>query len=518
MKRIIAIPTNIDFYRCAIGQLGLMRILEIDTFVLVAIILFLLLLIILLFINLTKLKQRNYEINNFNQLRKTFIDADNRLIYLKDKNLKYIFANKALEKFYDKQLSEIIGSDDFILTDPEFAEKQRKTDLDVLEKNILIEDQLEWQNNIYKMKKFPVKLLNGYYGVGAYIEDVTEKKEQIEKIEYLSFHDPLTGLYNRSFFEEEMRRLDTDRNLPISVIVGDVNGLKLANDIFGHDAGDELLREVANTFQKVCRSDDIIVRIGGDEFAILLPKTQAKHAKEIMNRIKEEFSKQNIKAVKGSISMGCDAKVDKQQDILQVIKNAEDRMYSEKVLDRNHMRNISIENITDVFYKISPREKQHSRNVSQICEDIGKAMNLSEIEIRRLKEAGYFHDIGKIALDESLLNKDDELTQQEWKEMKEHPIVGYRILNSFDNTLDLAEYVLAHQERWDGTGYPKGLKGEEVPRLARIIALAESYDKMVNPLFSKEPMTKQQAVREIQKYSGTRFDPEIVDVFVKMIG
>ena len=788
------------------------------------IIIFLLSFSILLFRNYKRLKNKNHEINTINQLRKTFFDADSRLIYIKDENLKYIAVNKAFEKFYHKEADEIMGGDDFALTDLEFAEIRIKTDFDVLAKKKPLVCEVKWDNRVYKTNKFPIKLLNGQYGIGAYIEDVTvssdinrkikktllrnsilvevfsqsfdsshdqfnyvlskalelteskfgyiylyneesqelilnswskdimldcavtekltryqlkntglwgeavrqrksivindfempntmkkgypeghvkltkfmtipvkideeivavvglankeddyedndvdqitllmngvwnakerrqrtielqkasialkenkdnlqlilnstaeaiygidnsghctfcnasclrmlgykhheligrnmhlmihhsrkdgtlitseechvfkalmvgegahvddevfwrvdgtsfdveyfsypqtkdgeiigavvtflditERKKSEDNIRYLSYHDSLTGLYNRMFFEEEFTRLDTERNLPMSIIVGDVNGLKLINDIFGHAAGDTLLRTISETFKKVCRADDIIARIGGDEFVILLPNTNGEKAEEISLRIKNEFSKEQIRAIKGSISMGCETKVFADQDIEKVMELAEDKMYREKTLNRKSINSNLIETIIKTIHETNPKEAEHSNNVSELCLIIGRAMNLSDVELRRLKEVGSLHDIGKITLDEKVLKKVDAFTDREIKEIKEHPVVGYRILNSFDDTLDLAESVLAHHERWDGSGYPKGLKGEEIPKFARIVTVAESYDAMVNRQ-NKHARSKAVAIQEMRKQAGLMYDPDIVEIFVKMI-
>ncbi|HCS09818.1 MAG TPA: hypothetical protein DIV40_00050 [Clostridiales bacterium] len=363
----------------------------------------------------------------------------------------------------------------------------------------------------------PIKDYKGNtYGVVLVFRDVTEKKEQRDKIEYLSVHDPLTGLYNRIFLGEELKRLDTKRNLPISIIFGDMNGLKLTNDIFGHAAGDLLLKKAAKVFRQVLRADDIIARVGGDEFTILLPNTNEEKAKEIIDRIKIQFSKEKVKAIKGSISMGCDTKHSADENIFLKMSNAEKRMYSVKTLDRENVKTTTIEAIIDTLHRNSQREKEHSKNVSVYCENMGKAMGLSDVKNRRLKEAGYLHDIGKITLSHRLINNNGKLSDQELHEMKQHPVAGYRILNSFDGTLDLAETILSHHEKWDGSGYPKGLKEKEIPLLARIIYVAGSYDEMTNK-YSKAPLNSDEAVIELIKAAGKKFDPEIVELFVKMI-
>ncbi|MDD4239065.1 MAG: diguanylate cyclase [Desulfotomaculaceae bacterium] len=353
---------------------------------------------------------------------------------------------------------------------------------------------------------------NTTVGIVLVFRDVTDKKAQRKKIEYLSFHDSLTGLYNRRFFEEELLRLDTARNLPLSIIMGDVNELKLTNDIFGHAYGDMLLKKVAEVLQNVCRADDIIARWGGDEFVILLPKTHLEETEKIVARIKGEFATEQIKAIKGSISMGFYAKQDITEDLMQVLYNAEEKMYSAKALERDKVRRSVIDSIITTLHQNSPREKNHSLRVSELCQELGRALKLPEVELRKLKEAGYLHDIGKIVLEPKLLNKDYPLTNGECKEMNKHSIVGYRILNSFDDTVDLAELVLAHHEQWDGHGYPKGLKGEEIPLLARIIAVAESYDRIIYDSANNKVMSKADAVGAIRENAGTQFDPKIVEL------
>ncbi len=354
-------------------------------------------------------------------------------------------------------------------------------------------------------------------GVVLVFRDVTEKKEQRKKIEFLSFHDALTGLYNRRFFEEELIRINTKSNLPISIVMGDVNGLKLTNDIFGHEFGDLLLKSVSQVLGRVCRSDDIVARWGGDEFVLLLPKTTTEEAQTIIARIKDEFSREQVKAIKGSISMGVDTKYYESENISVVLTNAEQNMYAAKTLERDEVKSDVVRMIISTLHENSDREKEHSQRVSDLSLKLGKAMNLSEKKLRQLKDAAYLHDIGKIVLDPQVLNKNHGLSKEEWNEVKRHPIIGFRILNSFDDTLDLAEPVLAHQERWDGLGYPKGLKGEEIPVVARIIAVAESYDRMTHDSENKKAINIEQAIQVMRENAGTQFDPQLALMLVDII-
>lgn len=360
-------------------------------------------------------------------------------------------------------------------------------------------------------------------GIVVIFRDFTERKRKQEKIEYLSFHDSLTGLYNRGFFEEELERLDVGRNLPLTMVVADVNGLKLTNDAFGHAAGDRLLQKAAEIFKKECRKDDIIARIGGDEFIILLPHTDSKQASGLVKRINESLARGKVEAngilapLFLSISFGWDCKMVEEEDISVVFKRAEDYMYRRKLLESTSMRHEMIRRITQALNKNSEIEYNHSLRVSQLCEDIGRALGLNAEDIKELRVAGLLHDVGKIILPDRILNMSDDLTEEEWFEIRRHVESGYRILGSVSEFAPLAEYVLAHHERWDGLGYPKGLKGEEIPLQARIIALAESYDAMTGLQSYRKVLNEEEAVAEIVKNAGTQFDPQVARVFVEEV-
>ncbi len=353
-------------------------------------------------------------------------------------------------------------------------------------------------------------------GVVLVFRDVSEKKEQRKKIEYMSFHDVLTGLYNRRFFEEELRRLDTIRNLPIAVMMGDVNSLKLTNDVFGHACGDELLKKVAAAMQMVCRADDVIARWGGDEFVLLLPKTNAEEAERIAGRIRNEFSVQQVRAIHCSISLGYAVKTDASDDLLQVLSRAEAKMYAEKALARDGTLEQELAALIDELFRKSAQEKQHALRVQDLCRRLGEFMALPKSDLNKLMEAAYLHDIGKVIMAPEYLQNDTVLNDTETNDLKMHPAIGYRILSSFDVTMELAEAVLAHHERWDGSGYPKALKGERIPLLARILSVAEFYDRLTHACGDRVALPHEEALQIIISGAGTRFDPYVTAALVKL--
>ncbi|MBK5245011.1 MAG: PocR ligand-binding domain-containing protein, partial [Eubacteriaceae bacterium] len=351
-------------------------------------------------------------------------------------------------------------------------------------------------------------------GIVLVFRDFTEKKKNQDEIEYLSFHDCLTGLYNRRFYEEELARLDTRRKWPLTIVMGDVNGLKLINDSFGHGPGDQLLIKTAAALKKGCRTDDIIARMGGDEFVILLPETDAGEAAQLIKRIKNILKKESVEDLEISVSFGYETKTSAADDIEAVIKKAEDAMYHNKLFEGPSLKGRVIDNIIAAINSKSKREEVHSRHVSKLCERMGEALGLEEYKIKELKAFGLLHDIGKIAISDKILNKPDKLTEIEWIEMKAHAEIGYRILNTNNDMTEIAEYVLAHHERWDGKGYPKGLKGEEIPLPARICAIADAYDAMISVKSYKSSLTAEVALAELRNNAGTQFDPELVRVFI----
>jgi diguanylate cyclase len=347
--------------------------------------------------------------------------------------------------------------------------------------------------------------------------DFSEKKEKQKEIEYLSFHDHLTGLYNRRYMEDSIKRLDTDRNIPFSIIAADINGLKLTNDTYGHEMGDKLLINTSEILKKSCRKEDIICRAGGDEFIILLPSTDEKNTKEIIERIKEESKNTILDSVIVSIALGYSIKHKEDEDIFKIHKEADNNMYKNKLKIGKIMRSKTIETLLVNINNKYDNEQIHTERVSQYCEGIAKAMNLNEKDVQDAKIAGVLHDIGKIVVSPEILNKEDKLTDEEWEEIKKHPTSSYQILKNVDEYAHLAEDVLCHHERLDGTGYPGGLKEDEIPLLSKIIAVADAYEAMTANRPYKETKTKKEAIEELKKHSGTQFDKKIVDVFINVV-
>lgn len=362
-----------------------------------------------------------------------------------------------------------------------------------------------------------VLIIIGGLLVLAILKNIAAEKEMKEELAYLSYHDQLTGLYNRRFFEEQLTRVDKEKNLPLTIVMADVNGLKLVNDSFGHATGDELLKKVAQIMEKGFRKDHIIARLSGDEFVVLLPKTGIMETEKIIKNVKALASVGKVGTVDISISFGYQTMDNKEENIQDILKKAEDYMYKKKLFEGPSMRGKTINTIISTLHEKNKREEQHSLRVSKLCESMGAAIGLTEDEIKELKTVGLLHDIGKVAVEENILNKPGKLTDEEWEEIKRHPEIGYRILSTVNDLSEMAGYVLAHHERYDGKGYPKGLKGENIPLQARVIAIVDTYDAMISERSYRNALPEEVAIEELKRNAGSQFDINLTKIFIEKV-
>ncbi len=350
------------------------------------------------------------------------------------------------------------------------------------------------------------------------IIDITDRKNIEDEIRYLSHHDALTGLCNRRWFEAQKERTDHADQMPLSVIIGDINGLKLINDALGHAAGDRLIVETARIMSRHCRNTDVIARTGGDEFCILMPRTDSKDAYDILKQIQKACEEYN-RSAEGeayyiNISLGYATKNSLDDDIDLILKTAEDYMYKRKLLEHKSSRSAIISSIKTTMFERSQETEQHAERLTSLSKAVGLKLCLSQAEMDELELLATLHDIGKVGIDDKILNKPGKLTEAEWVEMKKHPEVGYRIALSSPELSPVAEYILSHHECWDGSGYPQGLKGEQIPLMSRILAVVDAFDAMTQDRPYRKKMAHDLAIKEIAKNSGKQFDPHIVRIFI----
>ena len=472
--------------------------------------------VVAIYKDLTKQKQAEEELRTSEEKYRSLFESSIDGIYKSTIEGKYIDANPALFKMLGYENKEELMSIDiptqlYVSKNdrPEYTKRDR-----VFETKLKKKDGSEIYVGISSRVLYKNNKPEFYEGI---VRDITEQKKVEEQLKFLSFHDRLTGLYNRAYFEEELKRLDAERQLPLSIIMADINGLKLTNDIFGHKEGDLLLCKCARIFKKCFRMEDIISRHGGDEFVMLLPKTTEQEIIDIINRVKEECSKTDGQKIPISVSMGGSTKTVMDKDINEVLLEAEEWMYQRKLADSRSISSTTITSLNRILLENSIVTKEHTERTNILALQLGKSLNLPDNTLAELSLLSTLHDIGKVAIPEEILLKQGKLSKSEWRLIKKHPEIGSNIARSSPHLAHIANAILSHHERWDGSGYPQGLKGDEIPITSRILALVDAYDAMISGRPYKSKMNQEEVIEEIKRCSGNQFDPDMVEKFLSII-
>lgn len=349
------------------------------------------------------------------------------------------------------------------------------------------------------------------------ITDISARKEMEQAILWANRHDVLTALHNRQAFEDILARSDKPGAYPLALLIGDLNGLKVVNDAFGREAGDNLLIQVSRVIEAEGSSCAICARFGGDEFALLCENTDEAKAWEIANSISARIEKIGVHHVTVTMSFGVAVKTHTEESLNELVKRAENGLNWSKLNESPSTRSRAINTIISTLHEKNRREELHSRRVSVLVVRIAEVAGLGAKKVAELRTAGLLHDIGKIAIDESILNKQGALTKEEWEAVRRHPETGWRILGSVGELGEMANYVLAHHERIDGTGYPRRLRGDDIPLEARIIAIADAYDAMTAARTYREPIGDKEAAMELKRCAGSQFDEDLARLFVEQV-
>ncbi len=386
-------------------------------------------------------------------------------------------------------------------------------------KNSVIEIEQYTKDGSTVYTEVSVKLrLNVYGGLEAVgiSRDISVRKSSERQILYLNQHDPLTDLYNRRYYNDQLEILNTTDNMPLSLVLIDVNGMKLMNDAFGHLVGDKLLISFAQGLKKSLRASDIAARIGGDEFVLLLPHTGAEAAERVVGRVKAALAQKAVEEVSITASFGLATKLLVEEDISDVYRTAEDNMYREKLATNRQMKADLLRQILTNLYKKSDVERRHSEAVSRLCMAIGRELSMGSEDIEKLGAVGLYHDIGKVALDENLINKPSELDSHEMAELSRHPEISYQILRSFAGMSEIADCALMHHRHVDGSGYPEEADGE-LPLEVKILSVAEAYDMMTGKYPFSPVLSVDQAIKELEANADSQFDGKVVRVFIDRV-
>jgi diguanylate cyclase (GGDEF)-like protein/PAS domain S-box-containing protein len=374
--------------------------------------------------------------------------------------------------------------------------------------------------NYYNPESYKEKDIKLMEIVSDQVATAIIRKQDEEKIAYISFHDSLTGLYNRAYFEEELKRMNNTRYYPLSVIMIDVNGLKVVNDTFGHQQGDQLLKNLAYLMKDSSRQGDILSRLGGDEFAVILPNTTTSDTELFCKRLVNNCKKNNFSPahLNPNISVGFAIQDGSLLDLEELVIKADKDMYQNKLFNaKSHEKHLLKSFIKILSERDHHGDKDFVNNTEVVATLIGKKIGLNNYDLNRLRLLALMHDIGKIGVSKQILSKTEKLTGEEWQKIKGHCQIGYHITKSIPEFSSICKEVLYHHENWDGSGYPTGLKGEKIPLLSRIISIIDSFNTMQSNRPYKRIMTKEESIEEIKKNSGSQFDPNLVSIFLDIL-
>ena len=356
----------------------------------------------------------------------------------------------------------------------------------------------------------------GYQGI---IRDITELKKVEDQLRYISLHDPLTGLYNRAYFEEEMHRVESGRYDSAGIIMCDVDGLKLVNDALGHYTGDNLLRETANILKESFREGDVAARVGGDEFAVLLPNSDRNAIEIARLRIQDAIERYNSSnpPLPLSISIGSAIGTGSSIIMTNLFKEADNNMYREKLQNSLSARSTIVQTLMKALETRDFTANGHVSRLQKLSTDLAMSIGLQEQKITDLRLLAEFHDIGKVGISDHILFKTGPLTSEEIIEMQRHCEIGHRIALCTPDLIPIANLILKHHEWWDGKGYPLGIKGKEIPLECRILAIAETYEAMTSDRPYHKAISHEEAVAELRRSSGTKFAPDLVTKFIEVL-
>lgn len=355
----------------------------------------------------------------------------------------------------------------------------------------------------------------------------------------LAVVDGLTGAYNHRHFrerlEEEMDRVERYGD-QLSLLMLDIDRFKDFNDEFGHQAGDEVLQQTVDILKTEVRSTDQVFRYGGEEFAVLMPSTGAEGAAAVAGKLlaavrhRNRFRATREREVRVTLSAGCASAPGDADHPEGLVACADQALYRSKVggrdrhtvfsrmegvreLDRSLLSESAASSGESDFSPVPP-SPDHSRRVEELCAALAERVGLAEDRRLSLRIAAAYHDLGEVGIPRQVLEKEGGLDERERRIVETHPVVGEKLLQRTIRMEEVLEGVLYHHERYDGRGYPEGIEGEKIPYLARIIAVAETFDALVTPRPYREPLPLEEAYRELRDAAGYQLDPELVDEFI----
>ncbi|MEA4932611.1 MAG: diguanylate cyclase, partial [Lawsonibacter sp.] len=338
----------------------------------------------------------------------------------------------------------------------------------------------------------------------------------MDKMDDAVFLDSLTGLYDRYFAMEALKMYVEQGVLPLSIVLGDINGLYRINEAVGYEGGDEIVVTVANEIRKHCRESDVVARWSSDSFLLLMPYTSRKQTEQMIAQMEKNVNS-FCEGGGAMVTFGYATSDRQSRQAEELIREAEKWTYRKKLLVRQSHRSGFLQLLLSMLHEKSAETQDHSDRMAKHCQRIAEQMELSSEMINDLLLLAMLHDIGKLGIPDAILNKPGSLTPEERCVIQRHPEIGYRITRKVSELFQVSGYILAHHEYWDGTGYPKGLRGEEIPVASRIIAVVDAFDVMISGRSYRGARSKEEAITELRRCAGTQFDPYLVDTYIHLL-
>ena len=351
------------------------------------------------------------------------------------------------------------------------------------------------------------------------IRNITSETQLKSRLRFMAERDPLTNCYNRWFFEEKMQKFQESAKENFGLLVLDIDGLKVINDTLGHFNGDEVIKKVSRMIQKIVGENAFIARIGGDEFGILLDDVHKWELEHVLKRINDEVAHMNKKegAIQISVSAGYAFHEKGMINESILYQEADNHMYQNKLLKTSSYRSNLVKSLMKALQARDYITEGHVDRMDELANAIGRELGLSSVELDRIALLCKFHDIGKVGIPDAILKKPGKLTEEEYKVMKTHAVIGERIANASGELKEISNLIMKHHERYDGKGYPRGLSGDAIPIECQVLSVVDTFDAMTNDRPYRKALSKEIAIEEIIRYRGTQFSPRVVDAFLKII-
>lgn len=329
--------------------------------------------------------------------------------------------------------------------------------------------------------------------------------------------DMLTQLYSRNSFYNRLEKIQSCGIYPLTVVVCNANGIGLVNDVYGWGKGNKLLKKAADLLRENLPKETILARLEDGDMAAGLIESEQEYAVRLFENIKEQYRKDNDTGINTDLEYGIAVIRDNTKSIEEAVREAGQSMRTKKLMNRSSQKSSLLDSLTQTLTESDYETEEHVERTKEMATRLGRALNLSDVELGKLALLAVLHDIGKIAIPHSILAKPGKLTEAEWEIMKTHTEKGYRIASASKELQPIGEFILHHHERWDGGGYPGGLAKEEIPLLSRIITVVDSHDVMVHDRPYHKAMSQEAAVEELRRCAGAQFDPHLVDVFLGVL-